>query len=42
MISDIDLKKLKVAIEWIDKLANGVNPINGSTLSDNDKAQYIL
>ena len=36
MISDIDLKKLKVAIEWIDKLANGVNPINGSTLSDND------
>ena len=36
MASDIDLKKLKVAIEWIGKLANGVNPIDGSILSDNN------
>ena len=36
MASEIDLKRLKIAIEWIGKLANGVNPIDDSTLSDND------
>ena len=36
MTSDIDRKKIKVATEWISKLANGVNPIDDSILSDND------
>lgn len=36
MASDINQNKLKVAIDWISKLANGVNPIDGSILPDND------
>ena len=36
MVTDIDTKKLRVAIEWIGKLANGVNPIDGSALPEND------
>lgn len=36
MTTDIDQKKLKVATDWISKLANGMNPIDGSTLPDND------
>ena len=36
MTSDVDQKKLRVAIDWISKLANGTNPIAGSTLPDND------
>ena len=29
MTSDVDKKKLRVAIDWISKLANGTNPIDG-------------
>ena len=36
MNPEIDQNKLKVAIDWINKLANGINPINGSVLSDSD------
>ena len=36
MASDIDPKKLTVAIDWISKLANGMNPIDGSSLPDSD------
>lgn len=36
MTSDVDQKKLRVAIDWISKLANGTSPIDGSTLPDND------
>ena len=36
MTSNIDQKKLRVAIDWISKLANGTNPIDGSTLPDKD------
>jgi len=36
MASDIDRNKLKVAIDWINKLAQGMNPIDGSILPDND------
>ena len=36
MSSDIDQNKLKVAIDWINKLANGMNPLDGSTLPDSD------
>ena len=28
MASDIDQNKLKVAIDWINKLANGMNPLD--------------
>ena len=28
--------KIKVAIDWINKLANGMNPLDGSTLPDSD------
>ena len=37
MASDIDQNKLKVAIDWINKLANGMNPLDGSTLPDSDR-----
>jgi hypothetical protein len=33
---DIEQKKLKLAIEWISKLADGMNPIDGSALPDGD------
>ena len=36
MSSDIDQKKLSVATDWISKLANGINPIDGSILPDSD------
>ncbi len=36
MAADIDQNKLKVAIEWIRCLANGINPIDGSALPESD------
>ena len=36
MITTIDQNKLKIAIDWINKLANGMNPLDGSTLPDSD------
>ena len=36
MITTIDQNRLKIAIDWINKLANGMNPLNGSTLPDSD------
>lgn len=36
MNSAIDKNKVKVAINWIKSLANGINPIDGSVLSDKD------
>jgi len=36
MNNAIDQNKVKVAIDWINKLANGVNPINGNLLPDSD------
>lgn len=36
MNSAIDQNKVVVALDWIKKLANGMNPIDGSILPDND------
>ena len=36
MASKIDQNKLQVAIDWINKLANGMNPIDGRVLPDSD------
>ena len=36
MSSEIDQNKLRVAIDWINQLANGINPIDGSALPDDD------
>lgn len=36
MVSNIDQNKLNVAIDWINKLANGMNPIDGGILPDSD------
>ncbi len=36
MVSEIDKSKVLVAIDWIKKLANGINPIDGSAISDSD------
>lgn len=36
MASEIDQNRLKVAIDWINKLANGMNPIDGKVLPDSD------
>ncbi len=36
MASVVDQNKVNVAIDWIKKLANGYNPINGSILPDSD------
>ena len=41
MISTVDPQKTKVAIEWIKKLANGINPIDGSVLSDKDVVNNV-
>lgn len=41
MASKIDKEKLRSAIEWIDKLANGVNPINDSILPGDDIVNNI-
>ena len=32
----IDQNRVKVAIDWINKLANGMNPIDGKVLPDSD------
>ena len=36
MAANIDQNKLKVAINWISKLANGISPIDSSILPDSD------
>ena len=36
MTNEIDQNKVKVAVDWVKKLANGVNPIDGSLLPDSD------
>ena len=36
MISADERNKIKVAIDWINKLANGMNPIDGKVLPDSD------
>ena len=36
MNSPLDQNKVTVALEWITKLANGMNPIDGSILPDSD------
>ena len=36
MNSAIDQNKVNVALDWIKKLANGMNPIDGSILPDSD------
>ena len=36
MDSGRDHNKERIALEWIKKLANGINPIDGSILPDND------
>lgn len=36
MASDIHQNQLSIAIEWINKLANGINPIDDSILPDSD------
>ena len=36
MSIDIDQNQLRVAIDWINKLANGMNPIDDSILPDSD------
>ena len=36
MNSTMDQNKVTVAIDWITKLANGINPIDGSILPDSD------
>lgn len=36
MASDTDQNKRIVAIDWINKLANGINPLDGRTLPDSD------
>ena len=41
MSSDIDQKKLSVATDWISKLANGINPIDGSVLPDSDVVNNV-
>ena len=37
----IDFKKLSVARLWIDKLANGVNPLNDEMLNDSDVVNNV-
>ena len=36
MNSPLDQNKVTVALDWITKLANGMNPIDGSILPDSD------
>ena len=36
MKTEVDQNKVKVAIDWVKKLANGINPIDGSLVSDDD------
>lgn len=32
----IDLEKVKIAKEWMNALANGYNPLDGTALDDKD------
>ena len=41
MNSTVDQNKVKVAIDWIKDLANGINPIDGRVLSDNDVVNNV-
>ncbi len=41
MTSVIDKSKEKVAIDWIKKLANGINPVDGSIISDRDTVNNV-
>lgn len=41
MASNIDQNKLQVAIDWINKLANGMNPIDGKVLPDSDAVNNV-
>ena len=41
MTSTCEQNKVKVATEWINKLANGINQIDGSVLPDNDIVNNI-
>ena len=41
MSTDIDQNKLRVAIDWIGKLADGVNPIDDSVIPDGDIVNNI-
>lgn len=41
MYKYIDQNKLRVAIDWISKLADGVNPIDDSVLPDSDIVNNI-
>ncbi len=36
MSTEIDQNKLKVAIDWVNKLANGINPLSGEPVPDNE------
>ena len=36
MSNETNQKRIRVAIEWIKKLAEGINPIDGSIIPDND------
>ena len=36
MISAAEQNKMNFAINWVRKLANGINPLDGSLLPDND------
>ena len=36
MNSEVDQNKVTIALDWITKLANGMNPIDGSILPDSD------
>lgn len=36
MNTEIDQNKVKIAIDWVKNLANGINPIDGRILPDND------
>ena len=41
MSSAINHNNTRVALDWVKKLANGINPLDGSTLSDNDIVNNI-
>ena len=36
MSNETNQKRIRVAIEWINKLADGINPIDGSIIPDSD------
>ena len=41
MIPSDEQSKTKIAIDWINKLANGMNPIDGSILPDSDVVNNV-